>query len=667
VRLILSRKGFDSESGGCPSPIFPDGSMFALPIPDPLSPIRYMDITWRGRDIGSLVSSLTRGRQRHDYRAHLDPDLRQEVLPREYGWRPTLGQNGVAQRHLEAQRVGPGDIFLFWGLFRRVDEGLNWRGPKEHRIWGWMQIGSVVSVDLEVRPRRTEWRWAERHPHLAVAPDEKNTLYLGTDNLTLPSGETIGAGYGTFDFVDLRRQLTATGGRGPVEWALPADFMPRGRRPLSYHRELTRWTDAGDRALLRAVSRGQEFVLDLDQYPGVFEWLRALLTPVGEREAQLPAPETLLAAGPSVRNNASATPRFHRYIGIDYSGAKTPTSSLPGLRAYVASDGSEPEEVQPPRSARKYWTRRGLTEWLIERLNEPIATLVGIDHAFSFPEEYFELHSLARDWPTFLADFQSHMPTDGDSVWVREARKDSARSGNAGWLRLTERRSGSAKSVFRFGVEGEVATSTHAGIPWLLQLRRAAGHVRYWPFDGWLPERGQSVVLEVYPRLWRSNETNLTLTPDQRDAHAAAHWLQTADRDGRLEQYFAPPLSDADRVQAEIEGWIFGVMEGVERKRKRGIARSVDLAPGGVVEAVLGAETEEQLLLRITEDPAIFGGKPIVRGRRVAVEHILQMLGAGDTFERIRVDFPWLERADLRACLAYAARAVRRTSVSAEP
>ncbi len=61
---------------------------------------------------------------------------------------------------------------------------------------------------------------------------------------------------------------------------------------------------------------------------------------------------------------------------------------------------------------------------------------------------------------------------------------------------------------------------------------------------------------------------------------------------------------------------------------------------------------ENQLLERITVNPAIFGGKPIIRGRRLAVEHILAMLEAGDTPETILQGYPWLERDDIRACLA---------------
>ena len=69
-------------------------------------------------------------------------------------------------------------------------------------------------------------------------------------------------------------------------------------------------------------------------------------------------------------------------------------------------------------------------------------------------------------------------------------------------------------------------------------------------------------------------------------------------------------------------------------------------------------QLEEELLRRITVDPKIFGGKPVIRGRRLAVEHILGMLAAGDSAETILGGYPWLEPEDIQACLVYARRVV---------
>ena len=66
--------------------------------------------------------------------------------------------------------------------------------------------------------------------------------------------------------------------------------------------------------------------------------------------------------------------------------------------------------------------------------------------------------------------------------------------------------------------------------------------------------------------------------------------------------------------------------------------------------------TETELLKRIEVNPQIFGGKPIIRGLRIAVEHILGMLAAGDTPEKILQEYPFLEPEDIQACLLLAHR-----------
>ena len=91
MRIILSRKGFDSTAGGCPSPIFPDGRMLSLPIPDKRSPIAYQDLSFGDMNVGELVVELTGDAKRNRHCAHLDPDLRADSLPRSPGWKPMLG------------------------------------------------------------------------------------------------------------------------------------------------------------------------------------------------------------------------------------------------------------------------------------------------------------------------------------------------------------------------------------------------------------------------------------------------------------------------------------------------------------------------------------------------------------------------------------------------
>lgn len=255
---------------------------------------------------------------------------------------------------------------------------------------------------------------------------------------------------------------------------------------------------------------------------------------------------------------------FVRYIGIDYSGAETPASSLKGLRVYLAQEDTAPVEILPPPSPRKYWTRRGIAEWLVERLTEDVPTLVGINHGFSFPLRYFKEHGLSLGWSAFLDDFQRHWPTDEDIYvdFVRDGLfgNGAARLGNARWRRLTEEYARGEKSVFHFDVQGSVAKSTHAGIPWLRFIRNKLGsRVHFWPFDGWVIPAGHSAIAEVYPALWSRNFANEGRTGDQHDAFSIVAWLARADNDGSLAPFFEPNLLPSERKVAETEGWILGV------------------------------------------------------------------------------------------------------------
>jgi hypothetical protein len=260
----------------------------------------------------------------------------------------------------------------------------------------------------------------------------------------------------------------------------------------------------------------------------------------------------------------NAIPAFERYIGIDYSGAETPSSSLKGLRVYQADRVSPPGELLPAASPRKYWTRRGVADLLVELLSQDTPTLVGIDHGFSFPLRYFEKYQLPLDWSAFLDDFQRHWPTDEDHTYVDFVRdghygNGAARTGESTWRRITEVRTRRAKSVFHFHVPGSVAKSTHSGLPWLRYIRQRTG-VHFWPFDGWRIPAGRSAVAEVYPAMWSKKFPPDGRDPHQHDAYSIAAWLRWADNDSSLPAFLDVSLPEQERSIAEIEGWILGVV-----------------------------------------------------------------------------------------------------------
>ena len=253
---------------------------------------------------------------------------------------------------------------------------------------------------------------------------------------------------------------------------------------------------------------------------------------------------------------------FDRHIGIDYSGAETPTARLRGLEVYAAA-GGEPERcVTPaaPEGMRWKWTRREIAEWLLSLVAEGARFVAGIDHGFSFPIGYFERYGLS-DWDAFLEDFRRHWPTDEDHVYVDFIREEAPpRTGSTTELRLAETWTASAQSVFRLDGQGQVGKSTHAGIPWLGHIRREAGErVHFWPFDGWPLPADKAVIAETFPSIFRRRYPRGGRNAHRQDAYAVARWLAEADARGLLARYAHPPLTRAESERAALEGWILGV------------------------------------------------------------------------------------------------------------
>ena len=254
--------------------------------------------------------------------------------------------------------------------------------------------------------------------------------------------------------------------------------------------------------------------------------------------------------------------RFDKYIGIDYSGAGTPESRQSGLRVFSSTPGCAPKQIDSPDSPlgrRHNWTRRGLATWLRAQKLGRERFVVGVDHALSVPREYLDVFEL-RSWDGLLLDFVQHWPTHMKGQTVEALRVGNPRLGNAEWFRLTERWTSSAKSVFRFDVQGQVAKSTHAGLPWIQDLRCAPGRpLHFWPFDGFIVQEEANVVVEVYPSIFRHRYPQESRSTDEQDAYSTARWLEECDRAGTLDRYLHPPLTEGEKTLAALEGWILGV------------------------------------------------------------------------------------------------------------
>ncbi len=250
-------------------------------------------------------------------------------------------------------------------------------------------------------------------------------------------------------------------------------------------------------------------------------------------------------------------PRFERYVGIRYSGRKLPTDPVRWIRVFAARADHEPYQEWNAGSAEGRWSRRDLAEWLLEQLAGEEPVIVGLDHAFSFPQSYMDRHGL-ESWDHFLTDFADHWPTHQASV--RELLPGNVRTGDPDERRLTGRWAGTSRGgVFHFELQDGLAKATHAGLPWLDYLRRGAQGVHFWPFDGFEVPPGCSVVAEVRPAPLVHRYPKEGVSKEEAEAYAICAWLQERDHLDLLAPYFTPPLSKPERAQALLEGWILGV------------------------------------------------------------------------------------------------------------
>ena len=269
----------------------------------------------------------------------------------------------------------------------------------------------------------------------------------------------------------------------------------------------------------------------------------------------------------SKQTNELTKVKFRTHIGIDYSGSGTISKRLQGLRVYASApdrDGELPLKRSPPeanRSSVRNWNRKEIHEFCVDSIVRKGPVIIAIDHAFGFPRTYLCRNNL-DSWDSFLNDFVTYWPTTNQGTTVESLREGNPRGGEASEFRLCERWTAGAKSVFQFDVNGQVAKSTHAGIPWQHKLRRCTemeGCLHWWPFDGFEVPEGKSVIAEVFPSLFRNRYERGDRTNDEQDAYATARWLQDMDERELLGEYFNPPLTDNELEIATREGWILGI------------------------------------------------------------------------------------------------------------
>ena len=217
-----------------------------------------------------LSTGIKMGKNRfkvEDANCHLDPDIYKDITPRAKDWRGVFGQVNGPQTHLENQGVKEGDLFLFFGWFRKTVNNENGycydKTDKDgrHVLFGYLQIGEIMHPELNGK----DYPWIGNHPHLNKDNYSnlcKNTLYLAADNCSLAPKLP---GYGVFDFS--RNLILSKEGETKSKWALPEFF----RETHISGQEKEPWKDG----YFQAAGIGQEFVLEAT--PKIEEWARQII------------------------------------------------------------------------------------------------------------------------------------------------------------------------------------------------------------------------------------------------------------------------------------------------------------------------------------------------------------------------------------------------------
>ena len=234
MRIVFSRKGFDSGSGGGPSPIV-DGPNGSFPLSLPIPAGAASRTSYRDLGLGDHAVRASRSRVGPDDLCHHDPMFLDDGTC-------AFGQVGAAQTHLANQGVGRGDMFVFFGLFRKDGEA------PHHRIFGYLKVEEIVSLADGVPADLI----ALGHPHALALHGKNDTIYRGPGRVARTACDVL--------------RLTVP--EGPLTlWDRPGWLKPGG---LSYHDRTDRWLP-GKR--LRSVARGQEFVANIGKRRAPRDWL----------------------------------------------------------------------------------------------------------------------------------------------------------------------------------------------------------------------------------------------------------------------------------------------------------------------------------------------------------------------------------------------------------
>ena len=238
MKIVFSRKGFDSAAGGAPSPI-----INGLPVSIPIPATHRSQTTYGHLGLGAVVREITKNRFTENSLCHCDPMFQGRMC--------AFGQTSAAQSHLSNNNVGVGDVFLFFGLFSGIDGK-----DRHHRIFGFLQVEEVLHLGANPKLEDQPPGFEIQHPHTIGVWDANNTIYIGVGQTAKTS--------------DAELNLSVKGNQ-VSKWSIPPWLKSTG---LTYHGRRDRW---GDDCTLQVVPRGQEFITDITGNKDASSWLEKIV------------------------------------------------------------------------------------------------------------------------------------------------------------------------------------------------------------------------------------------------------------------------------------------------------------------------------------------------------------------------------------------------------
>jgi hypothetical protein len=265
LKVIFSRKGIDSAYGKGVSPIFPNGDMLSIPIPakQKENGIHYSRISFNGHSLQSYKRQL--GLVTEVNKCHYDPCINTNIKVEGKSWCPSFGTHGAAASHLLNEEVSVGDLFLFFGTFRKVrhNSDRTWSFEKEfkavHVLFGYLKVKQILYLKHDKKRDIAREKGLCKHPHIQNEYPINNVLFIGESEYS-----------GSFKFHD--ELILSNDSNKKSVWRVPHFFADC---KISRHSNTNRFQKNNDHLLWSTVSIGQEFVCK--ENVDVSGWAKSLI------------------------------------------------------------------------------------------------------------------------------------------------------------------------------------------------------------------------------------------------------------------------------------------------------------------------------------------------------------------------------------------------------